>query len=131
MTVLAKTVTDAALRLAGHVGAAGAVDENRESRYIGLAPAYLTLLQGELALRENAAPPPPVEGPDDALAVSDADALRVLPAGLAMYFALVDRDTELYNHFAKIYYGGLLPATRAPETQLADYYGVLQDPTLR
>lgn len=131
MPVQAKYVISAALKLTAHANESGDVDESRESRYYGLAPAYLTLLQSELALCENLPVPSPVTGPDDTLAVSDETAVKTLPAGLAMYFALIDRDSELYNHFSRIYYSSLMPSARAAETTLNDVYGVLQDPSFQ
>jgi hypothetical protein len=55
----------------------------------------------------------------------------VLPFGLAMYFAVIDRDSELYNHFSQLYYGTLLPSIKTDETAIQDYYGVMSDRTLQ
>ena len=132
MSVTGKTAVDAALRLICHVNAAGAVEQTRQAKYYGMAPAFLTVLQYELAACENAgALPEPVTDLQTALSLSDETALKALPAGLAMYFALTDRDSELYNHFSKVYYGGFIPGIRPAEIPLGDYYGVLKDPTLR
>lgn len=128
----AKIVVDQALRLLTHVNAAGAVDENREARYYGVAPGYLTLLQYEVAALQNR----PAQGMavntlGDSLALDDDTALRLLPAGLAMYFALADRDDAAYNHFSKLYYGELVPSIKPGEVFLTDYYGARCDPTMR
>lgn len=136
--VTAKTVVEQALTLLGHVDAAGAVNESRESRYYGAAPAYLTVLQLELARAEGAgnAPgetaqenlPGAVTSLDEPIQLQDETALKTLPAGLAMYFALIDRDTELYNHFSRVYYGSFVPSARPDETSIIDHYHALDDP---
>lgn len=131
MSVTAKNVADLALKLIGRVNAAGAVDENRESRYYGMAPAYLTVLQTELAELENTDAPRPVADLSQMLSVSDETALKVMPAGLAMYFSLIDRDSELYNHFSQVYYGSFIPQIKPDENELEDYYGVLDDDSMR
>lgn len=127
----AKAIVTEALRLTAHTNAAGMVDLNRESRYYGLAPAYLTILQTELAQVQGAATPEPVENLEQELAADDGTAMRVLPAGLAMYFALIDRDSDQYNHFAGDYYDRLLPAARPDAFPLTDAYGAAGDPTMQ
>lgn len=121
-----KTAVTAALRLLGHGNGYGCVDENREARYFGLAPSYLNVLCAEIAAAEGAQGGD-VAGLDSELPISDDSARRVLPFGLAMYFAVIDRESDLYNHFSSVYYGTLLPSVRAPEADLTDAYGVLQD----
>lgn len=130
MAVKARDVVDAALKLTGHVGELGAVDRNREARYYGAAPVYLTVLQYELAQRENAPNPRPVTGLDDELGVSDETALKVMPVGLAMYFALLDRDAVLYNHFSSSYYGALIPSIAVSEVPLKECYLSPGDPMM-
>ncbi|MDR3643924.1 MAG: hypothetical protein P4M02_02480, partial [Clostridia bacterium] len=104
------------------------VDENAEGKYLGLAPAYLSILCGEIGQAEGSfGAVPAVTDLGAALPVSDDSAQRVLPAGLAMYFSVADRETELYNYFSSLYYGTLLPGVRAPEAAITDYYGVLRD----
>ncbi|MDR3552398.1 MAG: hypothetical protein P4L75_04665 [Clostridia bacterium] len=128
MSALAKDAALAALQLIGHVNALGFLDENREAKYLGLAPAYLSILCSEIGAAEGAAGgAATVAGLDATLPVSDDSAQRVLPAGLAMYFSVADRETELYNYFSSLYYGTLLPGVRAPEAAITDYYGVLRD----
>lgn len=122
MAVKAKEVADAALRLICHVGEMGAIDKNREGRYYGVAPSYLTVLQYELAEFENAPPPMAVTNLSQELDISDEDALKVMPVGLAMYFSLIDRDAELYNHFSSSYYGSLLPSIKNAEVPLGECY---------
>lgn len=131
MSVDAKTVVDLALKLLGRVNTAGAVEENRESRYYGMAPAFLTVLQQELSGFENTGAAPRVEELSQILSVSDETALKAMPAGLAMYFSLIDRDSGLYDQFSQIYYGNYLPQMKADETAISDYYGVLTDDTLQ
>lgn len=131
MSVKAKEVVDAALRFIGHVGEQGAIDRNREARFYSVAPTYLTMLQFELAQFENAPMPLPVSDLAQQLELSDETALKVMPAGLAMYFALLDRDAELYNHFQGSYYGSLAPSVKAGETRLAECYLSPGDPMMR
>lgn len=127
----AKTIADAALQLLSHVNQAGSVDETRESRYYGLAPAYLTLLQYEIAALQNLpAVNMQVTGPDAVLSIDDDTALRLMPTGLAMYYALIDGDEACYSHFSKLYYEGLLPSLKPDESKIIDYYGVTSDPTM-
>jgi hypothetical protein len=128
----AKTIVDKALLMLSHGNMAGVVDENRESRYYGLAPAYLTLLQYEIASLANLpAVNMQVSSLDKELALDGDTALRLMPAGLAMYFALIDRDDACYNHFSKLYYESLVPSVRPDEVKLEDTYGVSGDPTMR
>lgn len=122
MSVKAKEVADAALRLIFHVGEMGAIDKNKESRYYSVAPAYLTVLQYELADYENAPQPQPVADLSQEIALSDETALKVMPVGLAMYFSLIDRDAALYNHFSGCYYGSLVPSVKAAEVRLGECY---------
>lgn len=131
MSVKAKEVVDAALKLICHVGELGAVDANRESRYYGVAPSYLTVLQYELAEYENAPQPKPISDLSQQIELSDETALKVMPVGLAMYFALIDRDAALYNHFSTTYYGRLVPSIKAAEVPLAECYIKLGDPMMR
>lgn len=131
MSVKAKEVVDAALRLVCHVGDLGAVDKNREGRYYGVAPSYLTVLQYELAEYENAPSPMPVTSLMQELEVSDQTALKVMPVGLAMFFALIDRDAALYNHFSNSYYGSLAPSIKAAEVTLTEFYLSPNDPMMR
>jgi hypothetical protein len=128
----AKVIVDKALVMLSHVNMAGAVDENRESRYYGLAPAYLTLLQYEIASLQNR-PAVNMQVTDlvEPLAIDDDTALRMMPAGLAMYFALIDRDDACYNHFSSLYYESLIPSVKPDEIFIEDYYGVRADPTFR
>jgi hypothetical protein len=131
MSVTAKEVVEIALGLAGHVGAAGTIDKNREARCYGVAPSFLTMLQCELAAYENAPVPQPVGSLSQLIELSDETARKVLPAGLAMYFALLDRDAVLYNHFKSCYYGSLAPSVKAAETTLAECYLTPGDPMMR
>jgi hypothetical protein len=128
----AKDAVISALKLMGNVNSYGVVDENSCSKYFGVAPAYLNILVREIATAENAqVVPSNVQGLDAVLDISDDSAARVLPFGLAMYFAVIDRDSELYNHFSQLYYGTLLPSIKADETAIQDYYGVISDRTLQ
>lgn len=120
-----------ALKLISHVGEMGVIDKNRESRYYGVAPAYLTVLQYELAEHENAPAPLAVTSLTQELDISDETALKVMPVGLAMYFALIDRDAALYNHFKSSYYGSFAPSVKAAETPLAERYLMPGDPMMR
>jgi hypothetical protein len=131
MSVSAKDVTDAALKLICHVNDMGAIDRNRESRFYGVAPAYLTVLQYELAEFEGAPPPLPISALSQNIGLSDETALKVMPEGLAMYFALIDRDAALYNHFSQSYYGTLIPAIKVAETRLHECYIRRGDPLFR
>lgn len=128
----AKEVTSMALELLSRVGQTGSVDETRQSRYYGIAPAYLTLMQYEIASLMNlSAVGMKVTDITAALKIDDDTAARVMPAGLAMYFALTDGDAACYDHFAKLYYNSLLPSLKPDESGIVDYYGVAGDPTMR
>jgi hypothetical protein len=130
--VTGKAVTLEALRLLARAGDDGAVDESRQARCLGLAPSYLTLIQYETAsMRNLPAQDLAVASLDEELKVDDDTAARIMPAGLAMYFALIDGDSACYNHFAKLYYETLLPSLKPDECALGDHYGVLADPTMR
>lgn len=131
MSVKAKEVVDAALRLISHVSEMGTVDKNREARYFGVAPSYLTVLQFELAQCENAPQPLPVTSLEQTLDLSDKTALEVMPVGLAMYFSLIDRDAALYNHFQSNYYGCLMPSIKSAEVPLKECYLSPGDPMMR
>jgi hypothetical protein len=132
LAVIAKQVAECALKLLGHVGGAGAVDENEQSKYYGLAPAYISVLQYELSLMENQASlPEPVMDLDTELSVSDSTALKIMPAGLAMYFALIDCDTASYSHFSQLYYGSFTQSIKPAETAIQDYYMLSSDTALR
>ncbi|HEX3026805.1 MAG TPA: hypothetical protein VHR42_06220 [Clostridia bacterium] len=128
MAVTGKNMVDQALRLIGHVNAQGAINENRESKYYAVALSYLTVLQYELLNRENSsAVPVPVSDLNDNLLVSDETAYKVIPSGLAMYFSLIDRDTDNYNHFSTVYYNNLLPLIKPDNVVIEDYYGISSD----
>jgi hypothetical protein len=128
----AKDAVISALKLMGVVNSYGVVDENNCSKYFGLAPAYLNILVLEIANAENAElMQDSIQGLDCALGISDDSATRVLPFGLAMYFAVIDRDSELYNHFSQLYYGTLLPSIKANETAIQDYYGIMSDASFK
>lgn len=129
MSVTGKQVTEQALKLIGHVNSQGAVDWNRESKYAKIASAYLTQLQLEILQHENSdAVPATVESLDDDLLVLDANALRVMPSGLAMYFALVDHDSDNYNHYSTEYHSNLIPQIQsASDDVIEDHYGVTTD----
>jgi hypothetical protein len=131
LTVKAKDVADEALKLMFHVGESGAVDEAKENKLYAVAPAYLTVLQSELAPLENAAIPNPITSLDGTISLSDETALKVMPCGLAMYFALAERDSELYNHFSACYYTKLLPTVKANEVKLCDCYLSQNDSMMR
>lgn len=130
MSVKAKEVVDAALKLMCHVNDMGSVDRNRESRYYGIAPSYLTVLQYELAEKEGAPPQLPIDSLSQEIGLSDETALKVMPVGLAMYFALMDRDAALYNHFSKSYYDTLVPEIRSAETNITECYIAAGDPMM-
>lgn len=128
----AKEITAMALELLSRVGQSGSLDETRQSRYYGIAPAYLTLMQYEIASLKNLpATGMQVADIDAQLKIDDDTAARVMPSGLAMYFALTDGDAACYDHFAKLYYNFLLPSLKPDECGLTDYYGVAGDPTMR
>lgn len=131
MSVKAKEIADAALKLICHVGELGAIDKNRESRYYGLAPSYITVLQYELSEYENAPQPLPIENLEQEIDLSDKTALKVMPIGLAMYFALIDRDADLYNHFSSLYYEKLVPSIKTAEVKISECYIFPNDPMLR
>lgn len=131
MPVTGREAVTAALRLTGRVNPYGTADENSDSLYFGVAPSYLTILVSEIAAAEGSGPAMQnVSDLETALCISDDSALRVLPLGLAMYFSVIDRDDDMYNHFSQLYYGSLLPSIKAPEQKITDYYGVLKDPGL-
>lgn len=129
MAVTGKQVTEQALSLIGHVNSQGAVDWNREAKYAKIAPAYLTQLQYEIMQHENSSvTPAPVTDLDADLLILDSNALRVMPSGLAMYFSLVDHDTDNYNHYSAEYHDNLIPQIQsASDDIITDYYGVTTD----
>lgn len=127
----AKKIVEEALRLTAHTNAAGAVELNRESRYSGLALACLNILLTELAQTQGAGAPEPLQSLNQELAVDGGLAMRVMPAGLAMYFALADRDGDQYNHYSRAYYDRLLPSARPESFPLTDAYGAAGDPTMQ
>ena len=53
-----------------------------------------------------------------------------MPAGLAMYFALIDRDAEMYNHFSSLYYEKLLPTVKTGEVNIRECYLSPHDPRM-
>lgn len=122
MSVTAKEVADEALKLIFHVGEDGNISAEKEAKLYAAAPAYLTVLQLELAQCENKEVNSAVSALSDVLAVSDETALKVMPCGLAMYFALISRESELYNHFSSVYYTKLLPGVKAAEIKITDCY---------
>lgn len=130
MSVTAKEVTDSALNLVFHVTEGGALDRTREARYRGVAPSYLTVLQYELAGLENQPFSQPVTTLDDVISLTDKTAREIMPVGLAMYFALLDRDSELYNHFAEIYHSRLTPSVSPGEVKLRECYLKSNDPMM-
>lgn len=131
MSTTARDVINAALMLTGHVNQTGSIDFNREMRYFGVAPSYLTILVNEIANAENlGVPAQTVNTVDDLLIISDQSARKVLPVGLAMYFSALDGDNDLYNHYSQLYYGNLLPSVNPGETTLCDSYGATRDPDL-
>lgn len=127
----AKNIVDSALSLLGHFNVAGGIDENRELRYYGAAPAILTALQTELAARLGVELPAPVTDLSQELSLDDETATRVMVPGLAMHIALIDRDSDRYNHYSQLYYGNLIASLKPDETFLNDYYGAAGDPTMR
>lgn len=132
MAVRAKDAVDAALILMGHVNELGAVDESREARYFGAAPAYLNILCGEIAGAEgNNTPVNPINDLEQELDIGEDAAKRVLPPGLAMYFAVLDRDSALYGFFSQLYYQKMLPSLKTGEAVIEDSYGVLKDGTFQ
>lgn len=130
MSVTAKEVTDEALKLVFHVTETGVLDKTSEARYRGAAPAYLTVLQYELAALENQPFSQPVESLCDVIALTDKTAREIMPVGLAMYFALLDRDSELYNHFAELYHSRLARSVTPGEVKLRECYLKSSDPMM-
>lgn len=128
----AKEIADRALVLLGHVNAAGGLDENREARYYGMAPALLTALQSELSALAGLQPPSaPITDLSQEISLDEALAGRILPAGMVMLFALCEHDSDRYNHYSKLYYGTLLPSVTLGEVPLQDIYGFRGDPELQ
>lgn len=122
-TTTAKQAADIAVTKLAHVNAAGAVDEARAARYYGMAVPLLAELQAQLCRDEN--PFEAVTAPvsiDSVLSLSDGNAQRVLPAALAMGFALADRDILAYNALAQEYYEVKLPELEAVATGDAHKY---------
>lgn len=126
-----KRLADEALRLLGRVDLEGRVDEAKEARFYGMAPACLTQLQSEAALRLGEEAPPAVDSLDGTSQLEAGAAWHVLPAGLAMHFALAARDDAAYNHFSRLYYSDLLPSLAADELLPGDAYGVRGDATMQ
>lgn len=128
MATNVKQVTDAALKLLGHVNNRGMVDENREAKYYALAPAYVTELQADLLIAENYTGDavPPLVSLTDSLTISDDTANRVLPSGLAMKFALLDSDSDKLNYYSQMYSNKLSTVVPADDA-ITDYYGALSD----
>lgn len=132
MNVTAKDITRAALKLLGKVNQKGAVEENKQSVYFGLAPAYLTQIQYEIAVAENKemSALTPVTGLDSVLMIDDVDAQNVAPSGLAYLFASYDHDADMYAVHSQNYHNNLLPSIKPAEVDFDDYYGVRLDTDL-
>lgn len=130
MPVTGQQVADLALALLFHTDSNGNADQSAYAKYYGSAPAFLTALQYELAEKENAVPAM-VNDLTQALVICEDSALRVMPCGLAMYFALAEHDADLYNHFSQVYYGTLVPSIKPCEAAIFDAYEVAGDPTMR
>lgn len=109
-TTTAQMVTDMAITKLSHVNQSGTIDPTREAKYYGMAPHLLADLQASLCHEENqferVTPPASMSS---VLSLSDDNATRILPTGLAMAFALSDQNILAYNALSQEYYQSKLP----------------------
>jgi hypothetical protein len=128
--VTVNSIVLASLSQLGHVNQQGIVEENRERKYLNLAPALCNVLQLELLTCESYdfvanGIPAPLTALTDELTITDMTAQSVLPLGLAREFARIDGDTQ-YNIFAVSYENAKnMMSFDAPE--IVDVYGALTD----
>lgn len=128
-----KPLADEALRLLGYAWPDGGAqaDEARAGRFYAMAPACLTQLQNEAARALGLPEPMPVRTLDGTPSLEAGEAWHILPAGLAMHFAMAARDDVAYSHYSRLFYTELLPGLAADEMLPRDAYGVRGDPTMR
>lgn len=128
-----KQLADEALRMLGYTGQSGGadVDEARAARFYAMAPACLTQLQAEAARALGQPAPAPARTLDSVPALDAGAAWLILPAGLAMHFAMAARDDTAYQHYAHLFYTELLPTLAGEEMQPRDVYGARGDPTMQ
>jgi hypothetical protein len=124
----------AALQQLGHVNQVGTVDENREKKYLNLAPSFCNILQIELLKCESYdfdtnGIPVLLTSLNDNLTVSDITARNVFPLGLAREFARIDGDGQ-YNTFAATYENAK-EAMSFDAPAIEDVYGGLTDRDLQ
>jgi hypothetical protein len=131
MATMVKDIALAALKQLGRINSQGQVDENRQSKYLGLAPAFCNILQLELLQYENHdftldVTFPQLTALTDDVLVSDLTARNVMPIGLARDFARVDGDSNQFNIFAAQYSNAInLMSFDAPEIE--DTYNMSGD----
>jgi hypothetical protein len=121
-----------ALRLLGHVNSKGAVDENREAKYFGVAPSFLNTIQREIFIAEGNDPADltPLASKNDEFQTTAENAAQIAPVGLAAALAAFDGDANSYSVFSQQYYNNLLPSIRPAHVDVIDHYGVLCDPDM-
>lgn len=100
-----------------------AESETENEDYARRAPAVIGVLQKELAFYEGVTVTGEIEDLDDALQLSDDTASRVLPYGIAAYFALADKNGDMYNDYSYMY-RALCRTIRHSEADTEDEYGV-------
>lgn len=109
-TTTAKMVVDIALTALNHVGVGGTIDATREAKYYAMAIPLINDLQATICHAENAFEViTPIAAITSILSVSDDNATRILPTGLAMKFALADNNILSFNVLSSEYYQSKWP----------------------
>lgn len=129
-TLKVKDIAEYALKLINHIDSDGNIDEETDAKYLNVAPAYLTVLQLEVAEKINQEDIEPLTSLDDVISLDDETAIKTLPFGLAMYFALMERDGELYNHFNSCFYNQVLCSLKNDEATIEEVYLSSDDPMM-
>ena len=121
MTV--KDIALISLKLLGHVNPQGAVDENRESKYLNVAAACLDPIQLDLLDAENnTTTANPLTTLTTVLSITDKTARQVAIYGLARDFSSLDGDSERFNLFS-IKYENAKANIQVDAPDITDVYG--------
>ncbi len=123
MTV--KDIALLSLKLLGHVNPQGAVEENRESRYLNVAATFLDPIQLDLLDCENydfTTTPTALIDLADVLTMQDKTARQVAIYGLARDFCALDGDAERFNLFS-IKYENAKSNIQVDAPDIIDVYG--------
>lgn len=126
--VTCRDVAYKALKLIGHIDEKGNIDDSKEGRYLSVCPEYIEILEKLAADRMKIELSDELKDIESELQIEKSVALKVLPTGLAMYFSLMDRDSELYNHFKECFYNDSLKSLKPDETPIFECYIKKNDP---